>query len=327
MKTILAILSFTAVFFNVGCKKDGSGPDPIPPAIIKPDTLSAGWKKIVLDTAVIYADIFFINSTVGFLAGDKAYKTIDGGLTWAPISSKGGFGNIAATGNGNAFFSRPVDDSVYKYVNGGTAVSPKGILGAISGMDVFFTDNNNGFFLTTNGLFATTDGGTNWSKINTAAGIGFTIGYASAYFLNNNTGWIVNPYGIFKTNGTVSSWSQATFTGTQPTGEFNVVYTTPNNTVYATTFTGELYRSVDGGVSFSQIKIFPSVIHEHCDIHFIDNNTGYICAGKRIYKTTDAGANWTVVVALGEANLIELHFTDATHGWACGTKGVVLILN
>jgi photosystem II stability/assembly factor-like uncharacterized protein len=326
MKTVTAILSLTVIFFIVGCKKGEDSQGPTPPAIIKPDTISVGWKKMVLDTSIFYSDIFFSSNNIGYLAGDKAYKTVDGGLNWTAISTKGDFGNIAATSNGNAFFSRGIDDSVYKYINGGAAVSATLIPGAGYGMDVFFTDNNNGYFVTSKGLHVTTDGGINWSKINTT-GIGFTFGYTSEYFVNNNTGWIVNQYGIFKTNGTASNWSQASFTGTQPTGEFNVVHATANNTVYASTVAGELYKSVDGGASFSQIKIFPFVNQEHCDIHFTDNNTGYVCAGRRIYKTTDAGANWTVVVAMGEAHLIELHFTDATHGWACGNKGVVLIFN
>jgi len=326
MKTTATLVIIFFLLLLNSCKKDGNGPDPVPPAIIKPDTLAADWKKVVLDTSVIYSDIFFNNNTVGYLAGNKAYKTIDGGLSWTAISNKGDFGNIAATPNGNAFFSRGIDDSVYRYANGGTAVTALGIPGAVYGMDVFFTDNNTGYFITITGLYGTIDAGAGWAKINTT-GLGSTFGYASSYFITANTGWIVNPSGIYKTNGSVSTWTKSTYTGIAPTGEFTAVYATANNTVYASTYTGELYKSVDGGASFTQIKIFPSVIHNYCDIHFIDNNTGYVCAGNRIYKTTDAGVSWTVIVALGEASLIELHFTDAAHGWACGSKGTVLLFN
>src|SRR5436190_1198831 len=128
MRTVLVILSFTSIFI-AGCKKSGNGPDPIPPAIIKPDTIGAGWKKMVLDPSLVYSDIFFISNSVGFLAGNKAYKTFDGGLTWTAISSTGGFGNIAATANGNAFFSGGGNDSVYKYTSGGTTVSAKQVPG------------------------------------------------------------------------------------------------------------------------------------------------------------------------------------------------------
>jgi photosystem II stability/assembly factor-like uncharacterized protein len=323
MKTNTALVLIISLFIFNSCKKNDNSPDPIPPTVIKPDTLSAGWKKIVLDNSIIYSDIFFSSNTVGYLAGNKAYKTIDGGLSWTAISSKGDFGNIAATGNGNAFFSRAIDDSVYRYLNGGTTVTPLGVAGAVFGMDIFFTDNNTGYFIAIGGLFGTTDGGASWSRINTT-GLAATSNYASAYFINANTGWIVNSNGVYKTNGNILNWTKATITGTLPTGYFYAVYATANNTVYASTITGELYKSIDGGASFSQIKIFSS---GYCDIHFIDNNTGYITAGNKIYKTTDAGLSWTVVVALGEASLIELHFTDATHGWACGSKGTILLFN
>lgn len=326
MKTVLLIVIIIFTFLLNSCTKGDNGPDPTPPHIIKPDTLLTGWKKIQLDTSNIFADIFFSSNSVGYLIGSKAYKTIDGGLTWSVLSNKTAFGNIAATSNGNAFFSRAIDDSVYKYVNGGVAVTASAVPGALYGMDVFFTDNNTGYFVTTGGLYNTADAGASWIKI-TTTGIAFTPGYSSACFANVNTGWIVNPTGIYKTNGTVLNWSKATFTGTLPTGQFNSVFATANNTVYAGNFAGELYKSVDGGASFSQIKIFPGNSGNFCDIHFTDNNTGYVCAGNRIYKTTDAGITWTVVAALGEAALIELHFTDAAHGWACGSKGTVLQFN
>jgi len=49
--------------------------------------------------------------------------------------------------------------------------------------------------------------------------------------------------------------------------------------------------------------------------------------GTRIYKTTDAGTTWSVVVALVSASIMEIHFTDAGHGWACCADGDVLRFN
>jgi photosystem II stability/assembly factor-like uncharacterized protein len=75
-------------------------------------------------------------------------------------------------------------------------------------------------------------------------------------------------------------------------------------------------------VSFTFIKKLDEA--GFTDIHFLTDQIGYASAGRTLYKTTDGGTNWTKVVSLGEATITEIHFTDATHGWACGSNGVVL---
>jgi photosystem II stability/assembly factor-like uncharacterized protein len=72
-----------------------------------------------------------------------------------------------------------------------------------------------------------------------------------------------------------------------------------------------LYKSTNGGSSFSLIHSFESTEGYWRDIHFIDNNNGYVCRGNKIYKTSDAGSSWTAVVTLSDGELVELHFTDA----------------
>jgi photosystem II stability/assembly factor-like uncharacterized protein len=58
------------------------------------------------------------------------------------------------------------------------------------------------------------------------------------------------------------------------------------------------------------------------NIPFI-NNTGF-ASGSNIYKSTDGRKTSGKVVALASNYFMELHFTDANHGWACGEKGTVL---
>jgi photosystem II stability/assembly factor-like uncharacterized protein len=65
-----------------------------------------------------------------------------------------------------------------------------------------------------------------------------------------------------------------------------------------------------------------STEHNWTDIQFIDSDTGYVCYKKKLYKTTDGGDNWQPVVSMENDKLIEIYFTDATHGWACGDGGL-----
>ena len=60
------------------------------------------------------------------------------------------------------------------------------------------------------------------------------------------------------------------------------------------------------------------------DLHFVSGTTGYITEDKAIYKTQDGGNTWSTAVSLVSNYLIEVHFIDANHGWACGLKGTIL---
>ena len=90
---------------------------------------------------------------------------------------------------------------------------------------------------------------------------------------------------------------------------------------------GKIYKSVNGGTDFLQVaQLPPGATRAIPDLHFVNDNTGYVNAGNRIYKTIDGGLTWQVVVALGNDRIIEIHFTDANHGWACG-GGTILRFN
>jgi photosystem II stability/assembly factor-like uncharacterized protein len=326
MKALFLTLSVILVLFINSCKKSDQSPDPGPDPIPtpKPDTLSTGWKKITITGVNIFSDIFFNNNSTGYLVGDKSYKSVDGGLNWNVISGTDFF-NIAVTNNGNVFFVTNTQGVIYKSTDGGNTLTPFTIPSGPY-QDIFFSDNSNGYFIGGSDLYNTTDGGVNWTAVNTT-GLSNTGGsLPSLFFTNSNTGWIVNGANVYKTNGSIQNWVAASFTGAAPTGVFQSVYVTPNNNVYVSNSAGEFFKSIDGGASFSKLKTFPNA-PPYCDIHFVDNNTGYIGVGKKIYKTTDAGVTWNVVVALGGASLSELHFTDASHGWACGNNGTVLIFN
>ena len=323
MKTTLIILSAATIFCLGSCKKSDTTPDPvsIPP---RPDTLSAGWKKITLDTTNLFADIYFANNTTGYLAGSKTYKTTDGGLTWNVISNLQ-FANIAVTNDGKVFFAGN-GSAVYKSTDGGATLINTNVP-TTQGYDIFFADNLNGYFVSSSGLFNTTDGGITWNAVNPPS-LHIGTGYTSLFFTAANTGIVVGQGGVYKVNGSLQTWTTpGTFT---PAGSsyFYSASITPNNNIYIVNPSAQVYKSTDNGISFSLIKEITYLDgYVYNDIHFVDNNTGYISAGKRIYKTTDAGATWNVVVALGERNIGEIHFTDAGHGWACGSGGTVLVFN
>jgi photosystem II stability/assembly factor-like uncharacterized protein len=320
---LYSIVLFTII---ISCKKKNTiNPDAQNTVIpIKADTLTSGWRKVNLSNNVLN-EIFFQNNNVGYASGqDGIYKSIDGGLKWTFLINRFAI-NIAVTTNGNAFF---VKDSVYKTTNAGASFTS---FYSQNTTDIFFLNNNEGFFINGTQLYYTTDAGVTWQNAS-ALNLPFTTsGYSALCFNSPTSGLVVTYSGVYKTNGGISNWIASNFLNANSSNYgYQAAFFTPNNNAYVINNNGKLYKSTDAGVNFSLIKDFTNGVNNtnsSGDIHFIDNNVGYASSSNKIYKTIDGGLNWSVVVALGEGTIVEIHFTDATHGWACTINGKVLIFN
>lgn len=316
MKTFCSFIAF--ILIACSCKKENDSPDPV--YVAKPDTLSVNWKKVIVNSSQNFGDIIFTSTSTGYLTGSKTYKSIDGGVKWDLISNMSPV-SLAMTADGKVFFTG-AKGFIYRSDDAGNTIIPFSVSG--TGIDIFFIDNLNGFCNTSLGLYYSINGGLSWDRLNTM-GIHFSDSYGSLFFTDKNTGWMATAHGVYKSNGSLLNWLPVTIASTATSNNFQSVFVTPDNTVYIGNLFGELFKSADGGNSFQQIKTSISGSSGFTDIHFVDNNTGFFSTGNRIYKTIDGGITWSVVVATGESQLIEIHFLDANHGWACGTKGTVLI--
>ncbi|WP_431156670.1 YCF48-related protein [Winogradskyella poriferorum] len=57
------------------------------------------------------------------------------------------------------------------------------------------------------------------------------------------------------------------------------------------------------------------------DVHFIDKDTGWIAGDNTVYKTVDAGINWTAYnSAVTDTRYYGIYFIDQMNGWAVGKK-------
>src|SRR5260221_3387064 len=113
-------------------------------------------------------------------------------------------------------------------------------------------------------------------------------GNEAVSFPSVNTGYST-ANGITKktTNGGVN-WS--TLSGGNLTGIFFI----NDNTGWVVGYPGYIGRTTTGGSFVSQPT---GVVDRLNDVFFIDNNTGWVVGGdfstERIFKTTNAGDNWT----------------------------------
>jgi photosystem II stability/assembly factor-like uncharacterized protein len=222
------------------------------------------WNDIT-DTAMIspsgpingYPGIYFINKNTGFLGGENSiYKTTDGGNTWFPV-------NISA----------PIDSIFFYgyYVN-----------------NVYFTDSIYGWATGSAGersfVMKTTDGGSNWSNCTPDVTYLYDI-----LFIDSLKGGVTGH----------GSWGSALF-GTENNFEsisyghdmaalLHTICYQNDSIIWASGFPAIIYRSTDGGHTFSEYDTSYATGNFGDDIWSIrfTGNTGYAFAISFLLKIVD----------------------------------------
>jgi photosystem II stability/assembly factor-like uncharacterized protein len=317
MKKLLLILSIPFLLLLASCNKDKNQSPPSPAAS---DTLSAGWKKIQIKDSSGLLDIFFINNT-GFAVSSNIYKSSDGGDNWTqltPPTTLGPFGfiNIGMGNEKNAIFVSTNHQLIATH-NGGESFITN-VIPDPSLSDVFFIDSSIAY-AAGNSVWKTTDAGDNWLKIYDFVP---NSGLNSVSFMNEQTGWILKKAGVYKTINGGTDWQRLS-TDTISLDQGGAIFFLNSDTGYFSN-NSSIEKTVNGGASWNKVFTFSYTTSAYHDIHFVSESVGYITDGRFVFKTTDGGNTWTRVVALASNKLLEVHFTDANHGWACGERGTIL---
>lgn len=130
----------------------------------------------------------------------------------------------------------------------------------------------------------------------------------------------MTPYKLFKTANGGINWQEVAIPDIK--GNLSSLFFYDADNGYISNY-GNIVKTTDGGNSWN--IVFTGFLYG--DEYFITKNMGYFNSVKEIYKTLDGGATWTKEVQLGKnknEGIIEMHFTDANHGWACGATGFIL---
>ncbi len=201
-----------------------------------------------------------------------------------------------------------------------------GQMGAIN--DVFFLDDNTGFFSGGDGMIGkTTDAGQSWSLKPTSYGFGTNKTYNFIYFIDANNGLAGGSSGIIQsTTDGGETWTEGYIGATSTLYD---CYFIDANTGIIAASSGKIYKSNDGGSSWSEVIDFGSQTMRN--IFFLDNTTGFISASSGyLFKTTDGGDNWVEDTLLANVNspgddpdLYRIHFVNDTTGYICGEDGAL----
>jgi photosystem II stability/assembly factor-like uncharacterized protein len=266
------------------------------------DLTSNTWKQFKKSfTSKFFEAVAFSNDTTVFAVGSNIIaRSKNNGRTWVEIQHSnniaGAFYDVFFTSNTTGYVvgynhSLPGDNKglILKTTNGGDSwemvYNPAGSLRAIH-----FPSSDVGYAVgMSSQLFKTTDGGTNWTSVNT----GIDANLSSVFFTSSSTGYTCGATGkIYKTTDGGNTWTL------QNSGVTNYLYDilfTNDLVGYAVDSRKTLLNTTDGGNTWN--KKIPSArpMLQLYSICFTTPDKGTI-VGERgmLIETTDGGQNWEI---------------------------------
>ena len=183
---------------------------------------------------------------------------------------------------------------------------------------VIFINHNQGFIAGNGGtILHSTDGGNNWNIQNS----GVTNNLQKILFLNDSLGWCAGFNGvILNTTNRGSSWEIQNINS-----GYNLysIFFLNADTGWACGSQGKFLKTSDGGNTWIETTIDHPVvgIRQLNDLHFDDQNIGWIVAnGFIIYYTTDGGNNWALNFGGGAGYNIKSITRTTNHLYLCGNE-------
>jgi photosystem II stability/assembly factor-like uncharacterized protein len=176
----------------------------------------------------------------------------------------------------------------------------------LTGKDVFFLNDQIGFFITASELFRTIDGGISWKKMmKTSSG--------NKIAFKNNIGYIIGDYGsIYKSTYLGSGWNKLDVNFSD---NFNAITLIDQDTLLITS-NNKLFVSNDGGQSWETHNVIGADIE---DSYFTSSKTGHIvCKNGKILKTIDGGLNWYITETVNQipSDFFTIYFVNDSIGFA-----------
>lgn len=229
----------------------------------------------------------------------------------------------------------------------------------LTGIDIHFVTETNGFYITSNELFYTTDSGENWelkSELSGASDIAFyeslgiIVGYSGSFLSTNDSGttWSVKNVGVAESLNAVTildaeniiiSGNNSVFVSTDG-GENWIQKNIPSIRIKKTFFVnvlighavsenGEIFKTVDGGDNWYLTADFTNLApNSFFTIYFKNEDVGFATREhSEFYKTIDGGETWQEINAGIFNAIFEFQFINEEIGFGAGEYGVYKTIN
>jgi photosystem II stability/assembly factor-like uncharacterized protein len=263
-----------------------------------------------------FRQMAFLDSLKGIaVTTASGYETADGGRNWT-VRYDINHGNGIAFASDGIGYKVSTGLSIEKTIDSGQSWSRAIINDYFT--DVFFTDENNGWFIGLGvydvpELFQTTDGGITLIQRNDFPG----LHPSSVYFLDSLNGVVGADNSIYKTTDGGGLWEEKEISGVDSVGtagEYDRIFFINDDIGWALN-TKYIIKTTDGGENwFSQLNSAGL-----SGIHFSDTLNGWVTRiGGGIYKpfkTIDGGENWIEQTNFPSNDTRDVFFNDSLNGF------------
>jgi photosystem II stability/assembly factor-like uncharacterized protein len=310
--------------------------------------IEGGWTKQVLDISSIYnnalTDVDFPHPDTAFITnGTNIWRSLDKGKTWTVVYSKASPSGIRPNktffrntrlGFATGFNDGPMTGAILKTTNG-TNWQAVTLPGNYNIPAIHFPSDQLGFAIGNSGkILKSTNSGNNWVAINT----GVTHSLNDIYFTSVSTGYACGASGtILKTIDGGTSWTSL---NTGIIAQLQTIHFTSQDSGFVAGTSDTIWRTVNGGSTWIPFRYNYNSKANYVfkDIHFINNQTGYMIAqysivipmfnGAAIFETKNGGLTWERNTNADSSTTMYAIYADASgFGMAVGENNSALLKN
>jgi len=287
--------------------------------ILKSNNQGTVWNEVFRDylTKENLNSVHFNNLTTGIITGNHGVilRSVNAGVNWSLVTLNPGlnYTDVQFTDNSTAFIcggNGTTTGMVLKSQDAGVSWQAVYQNDSAHFYSVYFLNSQSGWVSGRNGyILKTTNSGINWVRYKPDNSAGSKI-----FFINENTGFIAKATLLKSTNGGLNWFNSLSNQAAdiQFLGQTGFM-TQQNGFIYKTTDEGLTWNSYyTGGTSAGTF-------------YFVNVNTGWVCSGGNIRKTTNGGVNWQLQTATAlPLTISSVYFSNESFGYACGGYGGII---
>ena len=316
----LKSISFPCMDTGYVCGSDG--------VFLKTTDGGQTWNDVLTGFPNSFSHVSFNSELKGYAISLSSYNnvihTVDGGMTWTPLSVGPAFCGLQKiiSLNDTISFLNGNNGLMMKTNDGGLSWTELCMGSHATFYDIFFQDQLNGWaagFGYPSSVAHTTNGGASWEELTNPLYIVGPI--RSICFGDMNNGLMVGDFGPFlKTTDGGLNWD----TIHNPSNVIlnKIRYFDPDHLI-TIGYQGKIMLSSDGGLTWNSSQT--GCTSALSDICIIDSLQAWVVGYSEpvILKTNDKGATWNIINTGFNSDYKSVSFINSLQGWISGT-GIVL---